>query len=148
MAGTPLIYFYLLANKDCIYLSYIKWCFDEYALCNDYHKLINISINSYSIVSVCVCVCVFRATLEPYEGSQARGRMRAIAAGLPNSHRNSGSLSRVCDLHHRSQQCHIFNPLSEVRDWTHVIMDTSQIVTAEAQWNSKNTWNLLFLANF
>ena len=27
-------------------------------------------------------------------------------------------LSRVCDLHHGSQQCQIFNPLSEVRDRT------------------------------
>ena len=31
----------------------------------------------------------------------------------------------VCDLHHSPQQCQIFNPLSEVRDWTHVLMDTS-----------------------
>ena len=29
--------------------------------------------------------------------------------------------------HHSSQQCWIFNPLSNARDWTHILMDTSQI---------------------
>ena len=37
-------------------------------------------------------------------------------------------LSRVCDLHHSSQQHRIFDPLSEARDRTHVLMDPSQIV--------------------
>ena len=36
-------------------------------------------------------------------------------------------LSRVCNLHHSSRPCQILNPLSEARDWTHVLMDTSQI---------------------
>ena len=36
-------------------------------------------------------------------------------------------LSRVCDLHHSPWQCQILNPLSEVRDRTCVLMDTSQI---------------------
>ena len=33
-------------------------------------------------------------------------------------------LSHVCDLHHRSWQCQILNPLSKARDRT--FMDTSQ----------------------
>ena len=36
-------------------------------------------------------------------------------------------LSRVCDLHHSSRQHQILNPLSEARDQTYVLMDTSQI---------------------
>ena len=36
-------------------------------------------------------------------------------------------LSYVCDLHHSSQQCRILNPLSEARDWTHILLDTSQV---------------------
>ena len=36
-------------------------------------------------------------------------------------------LSLVCDLHHSSKQCWILNPLSEVRDRTCILMDTSQI---------------------
>ena len=36
-------------------------------------------------------------------------------------------LSCVCDLHHRSWQCWIVNPLSEARDQTRILMDTSQV---------------------
>ena len=34
--------------------------------------------------------------------------------------------SHICDLHHNSQQCQILNPLSEVRDQTHILVDPSQ----------------------
>ena len=33
--------------------------------------------------------------------------------------------SCICDLHHSSWQRRIFNPQSEARDQTHVLMDTS-----------------------
>ena len=36
-------------------------------------------------------------------------------------------LSRVCDLHHSSQQCRIPDPLNEARDRTHILEDTSWI---------------------
>ena len=36
-------------------------------------------------------------------------------------------LSLICDLHHRSQQSQILNPLSKARDQTCILMDTSQI---------------------
>ena len=36
-------------------------------------------------------------------------------------------LGHVCDLHHGSQQCQIFNPLSEARNLTCVLMDTSRV---------------------
>ena len=35
--------------------------------------------------------------------------------------------SRVCNLHHNSQQCCIPEPLSEAREQTHILMDTSRI---------------------
>ena len=35
--------------------------------------------------------------------------------------------SRICDLHRSSRQCRILNPLSEGRDPTCVLMDTSRI---------------------
>ena len=34
-------------------------------------------------------------------------------------------LNHICDLPHSSQQHQIFNPLSETRDGTHILMDTS-----------------------
>ena len=36
-------------------------------------------------------------------------------------------LSRICDLHHSSQQCQIPDPLSEARDQTSILMDASWI---------------------
>ena len=35
--------------------------------------------------------------------------------------------SYVCDLYHSSQQGQILNPLSEDRDWTRILMDTSWV---------------------
>ena len=35
--------------------------------------------------------------------------------------------SQICELQHSSQQCQILNPLSEARDQTHILMDTSYI---------------------
>ena len=39
--------------------------------------------------------------------------------------------SHVCSTHHSSQQCRILNPLSEARDWTHVLWILIGFVTAE-----------------
>ena len=36
-------------------------------------------------------------------------------------------LSHICNLHHGSWQYQIFNPLSEARDQTRVLMVTSQV---------------------
>ena len=49
---------------------------------------------------------------------------------LPDYTTAMWDLSHVCDLHHRSWQCQIPNPLSEARNQTCILMDTSQV------WNS------------
>ena len=58
-----------------------------------------------------------------YGGSQARGQIVAVAAGLLHSHSNWNP-SLVCDLHYSSQQGGILKPLREARDQTCVLMDT------------------------
>ena len=46
----------------------------------------------------CFCFLLFRATPAAYGGSQARGRIGAVATGLHYSHSNEGS-----ELHLRPQ---------------------------------------------
>ena len=57
-----------------------------------------------------------------YGGSRTKGTIGAVALGLPTP-----DPSHICDLHHRSWQHWILNPLSEARDWTCILMDPSQI---------------------
>ena len=74
-----------------------------------------------------------RATLAAYGGSQAKGLIGAIAPGL---HRATATQdpSHVCNLHHSSRQCQILNSLSEARDRTRILMDTSQAHYCKPQW--------------
>ena len=75
-------------------------------------------------------------------GCQVRGLIRAVAAGLCQSHSNARAephpktyttataaqdLSRIRNLHHNSRQRWILNPLREARDQTHHLMVTSRI---------------------
>ena len=53
----------------------------------------------------------------------------ATATATPDS-------SRDCNLHHSSWQLQILNPLSEIRDQTCVLMDTSQISFCGAMMDS------------
>ena len=68
----------------------------------------------------------FRATLAAYVSAQARGRIGSTAAGLHHGHA-VGDPSHVCDLGHSLWQRWILNPLSEARDRTCILMDTSQV---------------------
>ena len=61
-----------------------------------------------------------------YESSQAMGWIiaedssQATATAMPD-------LRHVCNLHHISHQYQLLNPLSEVRDWSHILVDSSQV---------------------
>ena len=52
-------------------------------------------------------------------------------------------LSHICNLHHSSWQHQILNLLSKVRDWTCVLMDTSQIHFSWARTGTPNHYHLL-----
>ena len=69
---------------------------------------------------------IFRAAPTAYGTSQARGPIRATAAGLTTATATPDP-SHVFDLHHSSWQHWILNPLSEARDQTYILMDTSQV---------------------
>ena len=48
----------------------------------------------------------------------------------------------ICNLHHCLGQCQILNPLSEARDQTRVLMDTSRVCD---HWATMGTPRLLFI---
>ena len=77
-------------------------------------------------VLFCFVLFLFGAALAAYGGSQARGQIRALAAGLYHSIAMQDP-SHVYNLHHSSQQHWILNPLSKARDGTRILMDASQI---------------------
>ena len=70
---------------------------------------------------------LFRAASSAYGDSQARGQIRAVAAGLHHSYSKAGSETHLQPTHHSSQQRWILNPLSEGRNRTCVFTDASQI---------------------
>ena len=86
-------------------------------------------------------IFLFRAVPLAYGGSQARGRIGATAAGLRHSHSNSDP-SHVCDVHHSSRQCQIFNPRSEVRDQACILRRILvRFISPEPRWELR--WVLL-----
>ena len=91
------------------------------------HALSPISHNpERTSVFLLVCLNFFRAAPAAYGGSQARGWIRATAAGHSHSHSHSKARSKPC-LQLTPRQYQILKPLSRARDWTHVLMDTSRI---------------------
>ena len=66
-----------------------------------------------------------RATPEAYGGSQARGQIKAVDAGLHHSHSN-GDPSCLCDLHHSNARSLIHWAKPGIKT-TCILMDASQI---------------------
>ena len=66
-----------------------------------------------------------RASHAAYGSYQARGRIGAVAASQYYSHSNVGY--KAWDPYCSSQPCWILNPLSEARDRTCVLLDTSRV---------------------
>ena len=63
---------------------------------------------------------LFKATPTAYGSAQPRGPIGATATATKD-------MSRICNLHHSSQECWIPNPKSKARDQTGILMDTSGI---------------------
>ena len=76
---------------------------------------------------------LFRATPAAYGSSQARSRIGAAATSLHQSHSNTRSRPRLqsipadvdCNLHSNARS---FNLLTEARDRTCILTDTSQVL--------------------
>ena len=69
---------------------------------------------------------LLRATHRAYGSSQARSGIGAQPLAYTTA-TTTQDLSRIFDLHCSLQQCQILNPLSEPRNRTCILVDTSQI---------------------
>ena len=87
---------------------------------------VKIGLYKSAIFFLVFCPFFFRAAPAAYRGSQARGLIRATAAGLRHSHSNV-RYQLHHDLHHSSRQHLILNPLREVRDRTRNLIVPSWI---------------------
>ena len=65
---------------------------------------------------------LLRATPKACGSSQARGRIKAAAAGLHHSHSNTGS---ELHLHPTPQLMVMLDPLTQARDGSRILVDTS-----------------------
>ena len=98
---------------------------------------------SLSFFVVCLFVCLFVLGLYlghmevPRLGVESELQLPAYATATATR-----EPSHVCSLHHSSRQCWILNPLSEARDQTGVLMDTSQV---HYHWATAGTPQGLFL---
>ena len=112
------LYFTFRFEWHLVTHSRFLWGFFGYFMCRDRFC----SVSFFFFLS-------FRATPVAYGGSQTRGLIRAVEAGLCNGTTATATWdpSCICNLHHNSQQCWILNLVSVARDWTCVLMDISQI---------------------
>ena len=105
------------------------------------------SINrSVQIWVLCVCVCffvfcLFRAIPVAYGGSQARSQIGATVASLCHTHSNSGSEPHLWPIPQ------ILNPMSEVRDQTHILMDTSRVLNLLRHKGNSKMYDLYHLGD-
>ena len=87
-------------------------------------------LQSNYIIWICVLnffFCFSGLHLRPMKVPRLRGPIGATAAGLCHSQSNSGSKQHLWATPQLTQQHQIPNPLSEARDQTCMLMETSQI---------------------
>ena len=99
--------------------------------------------STYNFIDwLCVCVCV---CLGPYPQQMEFPRLEVKSELQPLAYTTvtaTPDLSSVFNLHHSSPQYQILNSLSEARDPTRVLMDTSQI---HLHWATMGTPNFVDL---
>ena len=85
----------------------------------------------------------FRVTPVAYRSSQAKGQIGAAAEAYTTATEVQDP-SHICDLCQSFQQCQILSPLSETKDQTRILMDTSWVLNLLS--HNRNSKKILILS--
>ena len=112
-------------------------------ICFGYHKFFKVCqsisvlqissfayfFKNYFFIFIFFFFCIFRATPAAYGDSQARwGSSRSCSCqSKPQPQQCQIRGTSAAYIHHSSRQRRILNPGNKARDWSSVLMDTSQI---------------------
>ena len=99
---------------------YFPWWLSPYIQVNDDGRLFSVSFLFFNFLGHFKVTCVASGS------SQARHQMGVAAASLCPSYSSTRSEPHLRPTW-QLMQCWNLDPLSEARDWTHVLMDTSQV---------------------
>ena len=134
---TVLIYIFLTTHLTCLLVILVFSCEDislghlpGFLLCDTYFLILFFIYSLYILDtnSLSGFFLLFFLGLHPWHMEVPRlGVQSELQLPAYTTTTAAPDPSRVCDLHHSSQQHQILNPLSEARDWTCIPMDTSQI---------------------
>ena len=142
---------------SCIYMFFIHPSIDRHIDCFHLLAIVNntarniavhmsfqissfVSLAKYPKMELWIHLLVLRPHLwhmeGPRLGAESEPQLPAYttATAMPDP-------SRVCDVHHSSWECWIFNPLSKARDQTHVLLDTSWVYY---RWTTMRHWCGIF----
>ena len=81
----------------------------------------------FVFLSFCCCCCYFLGGSRGIWRFPGQGLNRSCSHRPTPEPQQRGIWAIVCNLHHSSGQCRILNTLSEGRDPTHILMNTSQV---------------------
>ena len=109
----------MIYNYVCILHIYRKRANREYTLSINIGNKERDMVLTFSFLSLSFFFCFFRAAPTAYGGSQARGRIRAIAAGLHHSHSNSRAASATYITAHGNTGylTHLVRPRIKPASW-------------------------------
>ena len=110
-------------------MNRLRPAWSDFKVTEKYRSILNL-LNSIQPYPRCLFFCfvlfvlLFRAIPAACGSSQARVESELQ---LPATATAVWDPSHFCNLYHNSWQCQILNPVSNARDQTHILMDTTQV---------------------
>ena len=127
-----------------IFSHVLAFILHKLSLCNDRMAVGNSQPTSFLFVCLFLGPHPWHMEVPRLEvKSELQPLAYAIATATPDP-------SHLCELHHSLWQHQILNPLSEVRDWTHILMDVSWVLNLPSHNGNSSAYlfRVCFLKGF